>query len=52
MNVALVVRDAAGKEVARNVYRDPFHPQRHPRGHPGRIDNELGMRHWWAGTGR
>ena len=38
-----------GKVVARNRYTDPFRPQAMPRGFPGRVDDEIGMRLWWAG---
>src|SRR5262249_32087035 len=41
--VALPLRDASGKVLARNRYRDPFRPPPHPEGHPTRIDHELGM---------
>lgn len=47
--VVLVLRGHDGRELARNVYRDPFHHPPHPEGHPSRIDPELGMRLWWAG---
>ena len=47
--ITLVLRGPNGRELARNLYPDPFHPPVHPQGHPGRIDHELGMRLWWAG---
>jgi beta-mannosidase len=47
--IKLVLRGPDGRELARNVYRDPFNHPAHPRGHPERIDHELGMRLWWAG---
>ena len=50
--VSLVLRKSDGRVLARNLYRDPFHPPPHPEGHPARMDHELGMRLWWAGTGR
>jgi beta-mannosidase len=46
--IALVLLAADGRELARNVYHDPFHFPRHPEGHPQRMDHELGMRLWWA----
>lgn len=47
--VVLLLRASDGRELARNVYWDPFnHPPR-PEGHPGRMDPEMGMRLWWAG---
>jgi hypothetical protein len=50
--VALLLRAADGRELARNVYVDPFHHPPHPDGHPQRMDQELGMRLWWAGEGK
>jgi beta-mannosidase len=47
--IDLVLRGADGSELARNLYRDPFHFPAHPQGHPARMDQELGMRLWWAG---
>jgi beta-mannosidase len=38
-----------GKLLAHNEYLDPFHPQPRPQGYPDRMDDELGMRLWWAG---
>jgi len=46
--IALELRGPDGRELAGNVYRDPFHFPAHPRGHPARMDHELGMRLWWA----
>jgi beta-mannosidase len=46
--VALMLRSANGKALARNIYRDPFHPVPHPDGHPHRLEHELGMRLFWA----
>lgn len=47
--VALNLYKLNGKEIARNVYIDPFNPPKHPEGHPDRMDHEIGMRLWWAG---
>jgi beta-mannosidase len=47
--VTLILRAADGRELARNLYRDPFHHPPHPEGHPQRMDQEIGMRLWWAG---
>jgi beta-mannosidase len=38
-----------GKILAHNEYVDPFRPQPRPQGYPERMDDELGMRLWWAG---
>jgi hypothetical protein len=45
----LLLRASDGRELARNVYLDPFNHPPHPEGHPGRMDPEMGMRLWWAG---
>lgn len=47
-SVYLSVRDAAGKLLAQNSYRDAFHHPAHPEGHPQRMSHELGMRLYWA----
>jgi beta-mannosidase len=47
--IALLLRGPDGSELAKNLYRDPFHFPVHPEGHPQRMDHELGMRLWWAG---
>jgi beta-mannosidase len=47
--VVLSLRAPDGRELARNVYLDPFHHPQRPEGHPGRMDPEIGMRLWWAG---
>ena len=47
--VLLRLRKPDGRELARNVYLDPFHHPPHPRDHPMRMDPEIGMRLWWAG---
>jgi beta-mannosidase len=47
--VTLILRAADGRELARNLYRDPFQHPPHPEGHPQRMDQEIGMRLWWAG---
>ncbi|MBI2942498.1 MAG: beta-galactosidase [Chloroflexi bacterium] len=46
--VALTLRDAEGRALARNLYRDPFRHPPHPAGHPQRMDHELGMRLYWG----
>jgi beta-mannosidase len=48
-NVELDLWSADGKLVAHNSYVDPFHPQPRPKDYPDRLDEELGMRLWWAG---
>jgi beta-mannosidase len=48
--VVLLLRAPDGRELARNVYLDPFHHPPRPEGHPGRMDPEMGMRLWWAGS--
>jgi beta-mannosidase len=50
--VVLLLRASDGRELARNVYLDPFNHLSRPEGHPGRMDPELGMRLWWAGEGK
>jgi beta-mannosidase len=47
--ITLDLLSAEGKLLAHNSYLDPFHPQPRPKGYPERIDDELGMRLWWAG---
>jgi hypothetical protein len=46
--VLLSLRSRNGRDLARNLYRNPFDPPPHPDGHPGRMDHEIGMRLWWA----
>ncbi len=46
--VALVLRASDGREVARNVYQDPFNHPPLPEGYPRRMDPDMGMRLWWA----
>ena len=46
--IELILIDAVGTILARNVYRDPLTPHPHPEGHPQRMDHELGMRLYWA----
>lgn len=46
--ILLSLRDASGKELARNEYADAFHHPTHPQGHPHRMSHELGMRLYWA----
>jgi beta-mannosidase len=47
--VVLSLRAPTGRELARNVYLDPFNNPPRPEGHPRRMDPEIGMRLWWAG---
>jgi Mannosidase Ig/CBM-like domain len=47
--VSMVLYGRNGQELARNFYRNPFSLQPRPKGYPERMDNELGMRLWWAG---
>jgi beta-mannosidase len=51
-NVELDLWSADGKPLARNRYVDPFHPQPRPKDYPDRMDEELGMRLWWAGKNK
>jgi beta-mannosidase len=48
-NVELDLSSADGKVLAHNIYVNPFQPQPRPKGYPDRMDDELGMRLWWAG---
>jgi beta-mannosidase len=48
-NVELDLWSADGRVLAHNVYANPFQPQPRPKGYPDRMDDELGMRLWWAG---
>lgn len=48
-NVELELLSPDGKILARNSYVNPFQPQPRPQGYPERMDDELGMRLWWAG---
>jgi beta-mannosidase len=48
-NVELNLWSADGTLLAHNVYVNSFHPQPRPKGYPDRMDDELGMRLWWAG---
>jgi len=50
--VVLELEAPNGEVLAHNVYVDPFRPQARPRGEPERIDDEIGMRLWWAGEKR
>ena len=47
--VTLWLRAPDGRELARNVYVDPFHHPPLPEGYPLRMDPDIGMRLWWAG---
>jgi hypothetical protein len=47
--IVLELLAADGKVLARNTYLDPFKPQPRPEGYADRMDDELGMRLWWAG---
>lgn len=47
--VELELWSSDGKVLAHNSYPDPFQPQPRPKGYPERMDDELGMRLWWAG---
>ena len=46
--VVLIIKDKNDHIISRNVYKDPFHHPTHPKGHPLRIDQELGVRLYWA----
>jgi hypothetical protein len=47
--VELDLWSADGKVLAHNVYVNPFQPQPRPKDYPDQMDDELGMRLWWAG---
>jgi beta-mannosidase len=38
-----------GRVLAHNTYSDPFVSHPLPEGYPDRIDDEMGMKLWWAG---
>jgi beta-mannosidase len=46
--VFLTLHAADDRQIASNVYPNPFNPPPHPHGHPQRMDHEIGMRLWWA----
>jgi len=50
--VTLWLRAPDGRELARNVYVDPFHHPPRPQGYSRRMDPDIGMRLWWAGEGK
>jgi beta-mannosidase len=50
--VVLDLVGADGKALAHNTYTNPFRLQPRPKGYPERIDDELGMRLWWASEQR
>ena len=47
--VSLELVSSEGKVLAHNAYVDPFTVLGLPKGFPERMDDELGMRLWWAG---
>jgi beta-mannosidase len=47
--VVLDLASKDGRPLAHNDYVDPFHHPKCPKGYPQRMDQELGMRLWWAG---
>jgi beta-mannosidase len=47
--IVLDLVTANGKVLAHNTYVNPFKPQSRPEGYADRMDDELGMRLWWAG---
>jgi len=47
--IVLDLLASGGRILAHNTYLDPFRPQPRPQGYPDRMDDELGMRLWWAG---
>jgi len=47
--VVLDLLAADGKTLAHNVYDNAFQAQPRPEGYADRMDDELGMRLWWAG---
>jgi beta-mannosidase len=46
--IVLELLSPDGRVLAHNSYLNPFQPQARPRGYPDRMDDELGMRLWWA----
>lgn len=48
--VELELWSPEGRLLAHNSYVDPFRPQPRPKDFPDRMDDELGMRLWWAGA--
>lgn len=46
--INLTLKDNKGRVIGRNHYKDPFNHPVHPKGHPGRVDQGLGMRIYWA----
>jgi beta-mannosidase len=49
--IVLELSGPDGKTLAQNTYLNPFQIQPRPQGYPERMDEELGMRLWWAGQG-
>jgi hypothetical protein len=47
--VTLELIASDGKVLAHNTYVDAFELQPRPEGYPDRMDDEIGMRLWWAG---
>jgi hypothetical protein len=50
--VVLELTGPHGEALAHNTYINPFQLQSRPEGYPNRMDEELGMRLWWADEGR
>jgi hypothetical protein len=46
--VVLELSASDGKTLAHNIYINPCQLQPRPSGYPDRVDDELGMRLWWA----
>lgn len=46
--ISLLLSDAEGNPLAKNIYLYPLQHPPHPKGHPGRMSHELGMRLYWA----
>jgi hypothetical protein len=49
--VVLELTGPHGEALAHNTYINPFQLQSRPEGYPNRMDEELGMRLWWADEG-
>jgi len=46
--IVLELSGPDGRILASNTYLNPFQLQPRPQGYPDRMDEELGMRLWWA----
>ena len=46
--INLQIKDYNERVIAKNTYIDPFNHPPHPKGHPMRMDQEIGIRLFWA----